>query len=970
MKTSTKHLFQTKANKQQLEAIQATEGPLLIIAGPGSGKTFTLVERVVYLIIEKGAEPESLFVVTFTEKAAAELTTRVSNRLLELGIRFNLHEMYLGTFHSICLRLIEEHREYTRLQRSFSLMDQFDQQYFLYQNLDPYGDIDNAQVILGDPGSSRWKRSESLVTWLNKATEEALDPAGLIKANDGAVQALGKCLQLYHHQLEEHNVLDFSGIQYEALLLLRNFPEVLRDLRGKIKYMMVDEYQDTNTIQEMFLKLLCGENPNLCVVGDDDQGLYRFRGASIRNILTFKEQFGGGICKQVNLTINYRSHPDIIRYFNRWMEREGWTFGGQTFRYDKVIEENNSLNFPETATVLKVSSGINGNWHNEVYDFLTYLRGEGIITNWNQVAFLFRSVKHHRVVSLARSLEERGIGVYSPRSNMFFDREEVRLIFGALIFLFPQFPEIRKWSDSAHLAIWDYYDQECFAPFVHELRQPENKDLLVWARSLAKKHFVLTENTDYGFTGLFYSLLRFPLFSRFLSEDENGQLVDERAARNLAMLTRLLVKFEYLHHISVLNPAYLEGNVKTLFNTFLRFLKEGGIDEYEDSSEYAPRDCVSFLTIHQSKGLEFPVVMVGSLHATPRKQYTDLDEILERDYLSRPPFEPIEHTKYYDFWRLYYTAYSRAQNVLALTCQEVSGRGRTPSKHFVDYYDALPSWRDAAFIPHFLNLDQIKEVRLKREYSFTSHLSLFENCAQQYLFFKELEFSPVRKSPILFGTLVHQTIEDIHKTVLRGDEAKLSHEQISSWFETNYKYLTKRERVYLAEPIRKVALGHVIRYYDRHRGDWSRIVEAEVDISLVKDQYILKGSVDLITGEDDTVEIVDFKSEKKPDMEKDREKLRRYQRQLEVYAHLVEERTGLKVTKTHLYYTSEEAGNPYISFNKDDGSIERTIQTFDEVVGSIESHDFNIPERPEKLCVECDMRSYCDTKNWIFRVEK
>jgi len=969
MKAKSKNKFSTQANKKQLDAIQTTEGPLLIIAGPGSGKTFTLVERIVYLITHKGITPEALFVVTFTEKAAAELTTRVSNRLLELGIKFNLHEMYLGTFHSICLRLIEEHREYTRLQRNFTLMDQFDQQYFLYQHLDPYGEVDNAEAILGRAGSSRWRRSDSLVKWLNKATEEALDPDELVKARDEAVQALGECLQLYHEQLEEYNVLDFSGIQYEALRLLQRYPEVLKELRNKIKYMMVDEYQDTNTIQEMFLQLLCGEEPNLCVVGDDDQGLYRFRGASIRNILTFKEQFGGGSCKQVNLTTNYRSHPEIIHYYNRWMDRVGWTVDGQTFRYDKVIEENKAQEFPETATVIKVSADPDGDWHDEVYDFLTHLRDQGTITNWNQVAFLFRSVKHHRVVALAESLEERGIGVYSPRSNMFFDREEVRLMFGALIFLFPQFPEVRKWSDSAHLTIWHYYDHDCFGVFVDELRQPENKDLLDWVRPLAKKHYFLTENTDYGFTDLFYKLIRFPLFSRFLEEDENGHLVNERAARNLSMLSRLLTKFEYLHHISVLNPAYLERNIKTLFNTFIRFLKEGGIDEYEDRSEYAPSGCVSFLTIHQSKGLEFPVVLVGSLHATPRKQYTDLDQILERDYLSRPPFEPIEHTKFFDFWRLYYTAYSRAQNVLALTCQEVSGRGRTPSKHFVDYYDDLPSWRDAAFRPDLLKLEQVKKVNLKREYSFTSHLTLFENCAQQYLFFKELEFSPVRKSPILFGTLVHQTIEDIHKTVLRGEQEKLSHEQIRSWFETNYKYLTKRERVYLAEPIREVALGHVLRYYDRQNGDWSRIVEAEVDISLVKDQYILKGSVDLITGEDDTVEIVDFKSEKKPDMEKDREKLKRYQRQLEVYAHLVEERTGRKVTKTHLYYTSEEGGNPYISFDKDDGSIDKTIQTFDEVVGRIENHDFSIAERPEKLCVECDMRPYCDTKNWKFREE-
>ena len=141
--------FETEANPDQLRAIQTTEGPVLIIAGPGSGKTFTLVERIVFLIREKGVTPESLFVVTFTDKAARELTTRVSNRLHHLKIPFNLNEMYLGTFHSICLRLLEEYREFTRLKRSFTMMDQFDQQYFLYQRINDYRPLPDSELILG-----------------------------------------------------------------------------------------------------------------------------------------------------------------------------------------------------------------------------------------------------------------------------------------------------------------------------------------------------------------------------------------------------------------------------------------------------------------------------------------------------------------------------------------------------------------------------------------------------------------------------------------------------------------------------------------------------------------------------------------------------------------------------------------------------------------------------------------------------
>ena len=186
--TSVLNNLNSKANPRQLEAVYSTDGPVLIIAGPGSGKTFTLVERVVYLITQKGATPESLFVVTFTEKAARELTTRISNRLTELNIKFNLNEMYLGTFHSICLRLIEDHREFTRLKRSFTLFDQFDQQYFLYQRLNEFRSLPDAQLVIGDDQTGRWSQSEQLARWLNKVSEEALDVAELESAPDVEVR--------------------------------------------------------------------------------------------------------------------------------------------------------------------------------------------------------------------------------------------------------------------------------------------------------------------------------------------------------------------------------------------------------------------------------------------------------------------------------------------------------------------------------------------------------------------------------------------------------------------------------------------------------------------------------------------------------------------------------------------------------------------------------------------------------------
>ncbi len=946
-------------NTQQKLAVETTDGPLLIIAGPGSGKTHTLVERVVYLIAKQGVTPENILISTFTEKAAAELITRITNRLLEQSIRVNLNEMYIGTLHSICLSILEENRDLTRLKRSYSVIDQFEQAYFLFQRLNDFKTIDNSDMILGSPVSSNWSRANNLLSWLNKVSEEAISAEELLKSENSMVVALGECYQMYHQKLEDENVLDFSTIQYETLKLLDQNHDILSSYQKKIKYLMIDEYQDTNTIQEAIVLKLSGHHNNICVVGDDDQSLYRFRGATVRNILEFPSHFDEGMCKQVRLSINYRSHKGIIDFYNDWMDRDDWWEGDRCFRYGKETIPRDG-EFPAYKPVLKVTGKESeSEWRKRLIEFLKYNKTKGIIKDWNQVALLFSSVRHRSARELADSFEGAGIPVYSPRSNLFFDREEVRLVVGAMIFLFPNFPEIRQKYLKTHLPIWDYYD-ECISEFFGEVEKDKNQELLNWCREKRKNHQFMSSNMDYAFSGLFYELIQFSLFSRFLNVNGGDGVQDSRAARNLALISKILTKFEYIYHITVFTPKFLEKNIWDFFNHYFRFLSEGGIGEYEDESEYAPSGCVSFMTIHQSKGLEFPMVIVDSLYVIPRKQYTELDLILQREHYRKPMFEPIEQTKFYDFWRLYYTAFSRAKNLLLLTCFEKGGGMPVPSKYFREVYDKLDEWETEKNNFDLIDLAEIGEINVKANYSFTSHITLYENCSLQYKFFKDLAFTPVRRGAMMFGILVHETIEDIHNAALKGEENKINSENIESWFIRNYTHLSQREREYLAPQTQIAALNQVLDYARRH-DDWSHLKQAEVDVSLVKDDYILNGKIDLIKGDGETVEIIDFKSEKKPDLESERGKINRYKSQLEVYAHIVEERTEEKVSKLHLYYTGEGSdGNPYVSFDKDSTSIEKTMRSFDRVVDNIEKKNYDISERPWKLCRNCDMRFYCD----------
>lgn len=949
------------ANEAQREAINSTNGLVLITAGPGTGKTFTLVKRAVYLIQECGVKPEQIMMATFTEKAAKELITRITNELAKRDVSVNVNEMYIGTFHSLCLRIIKENLEFTRLKRNYRLLDTFDQKYLVFRNYYKFKNIDGIDELLSRGGT--WKRSDEICNYVNHLSEEMVDVEALQKDTNPEIRTLGKILSVYQEMLEEGNLIDFSTIQTECFRLLKDNQKILEELQNKLQYLMIDEYQDTNYIQEQIVFLIGAKHHNICVVGDDDQGLYRFRGATIRNILEFPYKFQSENCKVIPLVVNYRSNSDIVDFYNEWMSTTSganFKFEWDKYRYEKQIVPHEKSSIQSPAVVKLFSKDDEDEWHEKILEFIIKLKKSGKLSDYNQLAFLFSSVKHQRVTALANFLEKSGINVYSPRSDMFFKRDEIKLAIGCLMLMFPKYVLKFEKQEFEFLQAEHYrYYKECILAANEYVTKPENKELLQFIRSHGKAHAGLTGTTDYAYSGLLYKLFMYKPFSDILDTDMSVGVVDIRPTRNLALLTQIIGKFEYLHRVDVFNGSYIDKNTELLFNLYLKLLYDGGISEYEDEAEYAPSGCVSFLTIHQSKGMEFPIVFVDSLSNAPRKTYKDLMTEVEDKYFHRPSFEPYEQTKYFDFWRLYYTAFSRAQDLLVLTCDE---NKRTPSQYFRDIYDEVPSVDNAGFDLTEFDFQSVKKVNLKNSFSFTSHITVYETCALQYKFYKELEFMPVRQNAMMFGTLVHETIEDVHRAAIRGEVDQITNDNIASWFESNYNSLVKSEHTYLAEPQRNAALNQVKRYAERMDGKWETVQQAEVDVSLVKEDYIIDGKIDLVKGVDGTVEIVDFKSERKPDIVKMRDRLEHYRRQLQIYAYLIEQRTGQKVSKMHLYYTAEENGNPMITYPYTRTAIDGTVAAFDDTVHKILKKDFNHRCDDAKTCRNCDFRYYCQNR--------
>ena len=284
-------------NPMQREAVFTTEGPLLVLAGAGSGKTRALTHRVAYLIEEKGVKPWNILAITFTNKAAGEMRERV-NQLVDFGA----DSVWVSTFHSLCVRILRRFIENLGYTTDFSIYDSDDTKTLMKQI---FKDLEVNQKVLKERG---------VLGVISSAKNEMISPEEFLlsaKADgDSRLQRIGELYMEYQKRLKKNNALDFDDLLVKTVELFQAKQEVLEYYQDRFRYIMVDEYQDTNTVQFKLVSLLAAKYRNICVVGDDDQSIYRFRGANIKNILSFEETFPGA--KVIKLEQNYRSTKMIL----------------------------------------------------------------------------------------------------------------------------------------------------------------------------------------------------------------------------------------------------------------------------------------------------------------------------------------------------------------------------------------------------------------------------------------------------------------------------------------------------------------------------------------------------------------------------------------------------------------------------------------------------------------------------------
>lgn len=286
-------------NEPQREAVFHTDGPLLILAGAGSGKTRVLTHRIAYLVQEKEINPWNILAITFTNKAAGEMRQRVDSL-----VGFGSESIWVSTFHSMCVRILRRFIDRIGYDYRFTIYDTEDQK-TLMKEVCRKADIDTKRF-----------RERTLLSAISAAKNELISPEEfeINAGGDFAQQQIAKAYKEYEAQLKANNALDFDDLLVKTVHLLSTQPDVLENYQERFRYIMVDEYQDTNTVQFRLVSLLAGKYRNLCVVGDDDQSIYKFRGANIRNILDFEKEFPDA--KVIKLEQNYRSTENILEAAN------------------------------------------------------------------------------------------------------------------------------------------------------------------------------------------------------------------------------------------------------------------------------------------------------------------------------------------------------------------------------------------------------------------------------------------------------------------------------------------------------------------------------------------------------------------------------------------------------------------------------------------------------------------------------
>jgi len=611
-------------NQKQVEAVMCTEGPLLILAGAGSGKTRVLTNRIAYLVLEKGVTPWSILSITFTNKAAKEMKERVCKLVGQAG-----EDMWISTFHAMCVRMLRRDIEKLGFSSNFVIFDSSDQQTLIKECL--------KELNLNDKNFP----PRSVLEQISKAKDQRQGPIEYsnMYASDFRLGKIASIYGLYQKKLRQNNALDFDDLIFYTIQLLLDFPEVLEHYQNKFKYVLVDEYQDTNGSQFTLISLLSAAHGNICVVGDDDQSIYGWRGADIRNILDFEKEFPG--TKVVKLEQNYRSTETILNAANHVIKNNS---GRKPKKLWTEKEQGDNLRYYCSSNEYEEADYI-------AYEINKLMRNAQ--KNYSDFAVLYRMNAQSRAIE--EGFMRYGIPYRIVGAQKFYERKEIKDLIAYLRL-------IHNSMDSLSL----------------------RRIINVPKRGVGKATIELLEQQAAAKNVSIFSLIQSAKeisgISRNAStlEDFASMINTLKASSETTKLPNfieeLLSKTGYIRELEQDETAEAKGRIDNLkefisvaidfdrFNegaTLGAFLESIALVADLDSDEEQKEEVV-LMTLHSAKGLEFPVVFLSGM-----------EEGIFPGYQAANEEGGMEEER-----RLCYVGITRAREVLYLTganCRTIYG---------------------------------------------------------------------------------------------------------------------------------------------------------------------------------------------------------------------------------------------------------------------------------------------------------
>ena len=909
--------------KFQRRAVEYNGRNLQLIACAGSGKTEVVAQRVAHLLTKRGKgrlKPRNIVAFTFTNKAAAELKERIARRTEEAGGDdiIGLAEMYVGTIHGFCQELLQnELPEYLK----YEVLEPIRLALYVNRKSAKTG-FTTSKRLNGNP-LRRWINTNLYLSALNVLREDDVDEQKL----DGCSVADG--LEKYRNQLAEDSFFDFSGILESAVSELAHNSELRSRISERIKYVVVDEYQDVNPIQERLVRLLHELGAGLCVVGDDDQTIYQWRGSAVENILKFDGRYPD--VKQIKLQDNFRSSEGIIETARSFVDKvtprllKAMKFAqAQPYEAGDIV----ALHFDSPEEEAKHITETIKSLHGVAFDD----NGERGLA-YSDMAVLLRSVKNNGTV-ITEALKDADIPfVVSGLSNL-FETDEARAARNLFHFIADETVKgVPPPTERALMQSW-------LLPRLG-LDKRKVKSALDYVKEIRETLHAKGDKNPPSIQAVF---LKFLELAELREEKILPSALGQTVLFNLGGFSEVITDWESIHFASKPTEMY-QG-----FASFLYYQAEGTYSEGEEDTSYMTPDAVQVMTVHQAKGREWPVVFLPALlrNRFPANSRSS-------DVWNLVPKEAIEDAERYDGSvederRLFYVAMTRSQKFLHMTWAPIEGKNNRYVRKSAFWDDVLASkWvrrRKPDYTKRKRAPSKARASVSNIEFSFSDLKYLFE-CGYQFKLRVLYGFNGPIAAPLGYGKSLHDALAEVHYCAMQGKPMSESDvpELVHRHLRTPYAYGELRTRL---EKNAHDDIGNYIR--DNHdKFQYIEFSEQPVEVQL-GDGVSIKGRIDLVRRTDtNETTIVDLKSNESSQRENVTED------QLHTYALGYKELTGRDADFVEIYELRERdpKRRPV-----DEDFIDEVRDKTREAATALRAMD--LPPAPTVLkCRQCDFSSLC-----------